>query len=104
MLFAQTSPEVETVSAMVARHGITAVILAVILGAFLWGVYYLLTKAVPALIAGIRADHAATLELFRLEQERDRELYQTTVAQIVARLDQICARLEALEKKDDRPL
>lgn len=97
MLLAQTPPEIETVSALILRHGITAVVLAVILGAFLWGVYYLLTQAVPKLIDGIRADHAATLRMFREEQERDRQLYQGTVTQIVARLDQICARLEALE-------
>lgn len=96
-MLAQTA-EIETVSTMVMRHGITAVVLAVILGAFLWGVYYLMTQAVPALIAGIRADHAATLALFQAEQERDRQLYQGTVTQIVGRLDQICTRLEALEK------
>lgn len=95
-----TPAEVETVSTLLARHGVSAVILAVVLGAFLWGVYHLLTKAVPALIAGIREDHAATLRMFREEQERDRELYQATVAQIVGRLDQICGRLEALEGKD----
>lgn len=65
-------PDVKDMSELLARHGVVIVVLIVVLGAFLWGVYYLLTKAVPQLLAVARTDleTARTESLAAMKEQR----------------------------------